>query len=122
MIAGLFSRSLKFPRRERSHDRAVTRRGRSSRPPTSRPHPPAAGIAGNGRTKARKPRGCWVLAVPSGAQRVPRFPRGGPVSAGALLAEVEAAGARLRVEGGRLVATGARLSLPLVDRLLASKA
>ena len=40
----------------------------------------------------------------------------------ALLAEVEAAGARLRVEGGRLVATGARLPGPLVERLLASKA
>ena len=40
----------------------------------------------------------------------------------ALLAEVEAAGARLRVDGGRLVATGARLPAPLVERLLAGKA
>jgi hypothetical protein len=40
----------------------------------------------------------------------------------ALLAEVEAAGAALRVRDGKLVATGARLPAPLVGRLLAHKA
>ncbi len=40
----------------------------------------------------------------------------------ALLAEIEAAGARLKVEGGQLVATGPRLPASLVERLRASKA
>jgi hypothetical protein len=60
---------------------------------------------------------------PDGAVCSPCSPKGALVSpAAALLAEVEAAGARLKVEAGQLVASGARLPASLVERVRASKA
>src|SRR3954453_21529422 len=106
-----------------THDGSNTEPRRPDCLSPSYAHSPAEGNAGNGGTTGRKPRSCWISGVPRLRRFVPVFPEGTPLSgAAALLAEVEAAGARLRVEGGRLVATGARLPQTLIERLLASKA
>jgi hypothetical protein len=63
------------------------------------------------------------LRFPQSSPQFPSSPEDLLVSAAAtLLAEVEAAGAVLKVRGGKLVASGAPLPVPLVERLRASKA